>query len=124
MAYPVLHMKANHISLRSYIDKLEDVMILTTNEFGVETLGRIEGKRGVWTCNQVTKEENKKIGSIGVSVKHWVTSHGFALNVTTDLTYFSHIVACGLQDSLPTSLQHEVKGGIFFFTCWSHRHRP
>lgn len=65
--------------------------------------------RGIWTLNTDTNEIQKKLGSLGLSIKHRVAGHGFVLNVCTDLSYFDHIVACGLESASPTSIDAEVK---------------
>eukprot|EP01124_Arcella_intermedia_P035520 TRINITY_DN9075_c0_g1_i1.p2 TRINITY_DN9075_c0_g1~~TRINITY_DN9075_c0_g1_i1.p2 ORF type:complete len:121 (+),score=29.41 TRINITY_DN9075_c0_g1_i1:497-859(+) len=80
---------------------LEDVMILTCKSFGIPTHGRVESKRGIWYGD-------KKVGSVGVSVKRWVTSHGWAMNVSPDLGYFGHITACNIEDVEMTSLEEIV----------------
>jgi len=101
MAYPVFHLSNNKIRLRDYVDMLEDVMIGTCKEFGLETYGRISDKRGIWY-------KNSKLGSVGISVKHRVASHGFALNVCTNLDYFNYINACNIEGVTMTSIQREI----------------
>jgi len=101
MAYPILDLHQNKIRVRDYVDMLEDVMIATCKKFGLQAYGRIADKRGIWV-------NSSKIGSVGISVKKWITAHGFALNVNTDLTFFDHITACNIQDVKITSLQTEL----------------
>eukprot|EP01127_Copromyxa_protea_P005932 TRINITY_DN1575_c0_g1_i1.p1 TRINITY_DN1575_c0_g1~~TRINITY_DN1575_c0_g1_i1.p1 ORF type:complete len:175 (+),score=28.13 TRINITY_DN1575_c0_g1_i1:332-856(+) len=108
MCYPIIHFLDNQIRLREYFDYLEDIMIHVASIFGLECIGRIEGKRGIWT-KSTKGTPDKKVGSVGISVRHWVAAHGFALNVTTDLSYFDHIVACGLENAKATSIEAEAK---------------
>jgi lipoyl(octanoyl) transferase len=79
-----------------YVRDLEEVLIRTASDYGVEA-GRVEGLTGVWVGRE-------KLAAIGVRISRWVTSHGFALNVTTDLEYFNLIVPCGIADRSVTSL--------------------
>jgi len=84
---------------------LEEAVIQTLDEFNLKS-GRIAGLTGVWV--DVAKRP-RKICAFGVKTSRWVTMHGFALNVNPDLTYFSHIVPCGIQDKAVTSLQAELQ---------------
>jgi len=92
-----------------YVRMLEEAMIRAAAEFGV-IAKRVTGKTGVWV-NEVNTEE--KLGAIGVHISRWVTSHGFAFNVSTDLRFFDLIVPCGIADRKATSLEkvlgHSVK---------------
>lgn len=97
VGYPILDLKQHRRDISWYMDTLEQVLICTANDFGVTASSR-NGMRGIW----VGKE---KLGSLGVHISRWITSHGFALNVNTDLTYFDHIVPCGLEGVRMTSLQ-------------------
>lgn len=97
VGYPILDLKQHRRDISWYMDTLEQVLICTANDFGVTASAR-NGMRGIW----VGKE---KLGSLGVHISRWITSHGFALNVNTDLTYFDHIVPCGLEGVRMTSLQ-------------------
>jgi lipoyl(octanoyl) transferase len=80
---------------------LEEAIIRATVEFGI-TANRVAGKTGIWVQNGSTEE---KLGAIGVHISRWVTSHGFAYNVSTDLRYFDLIVPCGIADRKATSLE-------------------
>jgi lipoyl(octanoyl) transferase len=81
---------------------LEETMIRTTADLGVEAY-RVEGKTGIWVTKEGAPEE--KLGAIGVHISRWVTSHGFAYNVSTDLRYFDLIVPCGIAGRKATSLE-------------------
>jgi lipoyl(octanoyl) transferase len=80
---------------------LEEAMIRATAEFGI-TAKRVAGKTGIWVENGNSEE---KLGAIGVHISRWVTSHGFAYNVSTDLRFFDLIVPCGIADRKATSLE-------------------
>ncbi len=84
---------------------MEDAIILTLAEFGIEG-HRLEGLTGVWLDPYTPKA--RKICAMGVKTSRWVTMHGFALNVNTDLSYFSHIVPCGIDDKAVTSMEKEL----------------
>src|SRR5712691_10502794 len=96
IGYPILDLKPDRCDVHRYVRDLEDVLIRTTADFGVES-GRVDGLTGVWVGRE-------KIAAIGVRIARWVTSHGFACNVTTDLGYFQLIVPCGIADRAVTSL--------------------
>lgn len=106
VGYPILDLKPDRKDLHRYLRDLEDVLIRTLAAFDVEAT-RAEGLTGVWAGGA-------KVAAIGVRVSSgWITSHGFALNVRTDLTYFDTIVPCGIADRDVTSLSrlvgHEVE---------------
>ncbi len=96
VAYPHLDLRTRGRDVHRYLRSLEEVLIRLASEFGVEAFRR-EGLTGVWT-------EQGKLASIGVGVRRWVTMHGLALNVSTDLRYFSLIRPCGIEDCPVTSL--------------------
>jgi lipoyl(octanoyl) transferase len=96
VGYPIINLKPDRCDVHRYVRDIEDVLIRTIAEFGV-TGTRIAGLTGVWVGNE-------KIGAIGVRIARWITSHGFALNVNTDLNYFKMIVPCGITDKGVTSL--------------------
>ena len=96
VGYPIISLTENKLSISDYVRNLEEVIIITMAEYGVEA-GRIKGLTGVWLGNS-------KIAAIGVKVSHWLTMHGFALNVNTDLEYFNYITPCGIKDKGVTSL--------------------
>lgn len=97
VGYPIMDLNDMGRDIHKYLRNLEEVIILTLGNYGIES-GRIEGVTGVWA-------KWHKIASIGVGVKRWITYHGFALNVNTDLSYFDMIVPCGIQDAKMTSIQ-------------------
>jgi lipoyl(octanoyl) transferase len=106
VAYPIFDLRAlpEKIGAIEYVRRLEEVLILTCAYYGIPTK-RIKGMTGVWTA--VESHEERKIAAIGVHISRAVTSHGFALNVTTDLDYFKLIVPCGLTKPV-TSIAHET----------------
>ncbi|HWO00710.1 MAG TPA: lipoyl(octanoyl) transferase LipB [Blastocatellia bacterium] len=96
VGYPIINLKPDRCDVHRYVRDLEEVLIRTIADFGVA--GKlITGLTGVWVGNE-------KIGAIGVRIARWITSHGFALNVSTDLSYFQMIVPCGISDKGVTSL--------------------
>jgi lipoate-protein ligase B len=101
VGYPILDLRALGIGVSDYVCRLEQVLIDVLAQFGVSA-GRSSRNRGVWVGEA-------KIAAIGVRVSHGVTTHGFALNVNTDLSWFDHIVPCGLADVRMTSMQ-EARG--------------
>jgi lipoyl(octanoyl) transferase len=100
VGYPILDLKEWKRDVGAYVRGIEQMIIDTLADFSIPS-GRIAGMTGVWTG---TGEASAKIAAIGVHLSRWVTSHGFALNVTTDLDYFRYIVPCGLSKPV-TSLQ-------------------
>jgi lipoyl(octanoyl) transferase len=96
VGYPILDLRPDRADVHRYVRDLEEVMIRATAEFGIEA-GRIEGLTGAWVGAE-------KIGAIGVRISRWITSHGFAYNVSTGLDYFNLIVPCGIRDHGVTSL--------------------
>lgn len=100
VGYPILDLKPDRADVYNYVRNLESVMIRASARFGVEA-GRIEGLTGAWAGGS-------KIGAIGVRISRWITSHGFAYNVNTDLDYFNLIVPCGIRDHGVTSLAREL----------------
>jgi lipoyl(octanoyl) transferase len=96
VGYPIINLKPDRCDVHRYVRDIEEVLIRTIAEFGI-TGTRIEGLTGVWVGNE-------KIAAIGVRIARWITSHGFALNVNTDLNYFKMIVPCGIVDKGVTSL--------------------
>ncbi|GAA3752877.1 lipoyl(octanoyl) transferase LipB [Terriglobus aquaticus] len=113
VGYPIVDLRGDlpgkkgpHLGPVDYVRLLEEVLIRACREFGVPAQ-RIAGRTGVWTVGGGSVLE-KKIAAIGVHVSCGITSHGFALNVTTDLRDFDWIVPCGITDRVPTSLENEV----------------
>ena len=97
VGYPVLDLTRHRRDLGWYMRSLEEVFVRVAADFGIRA-GRLPGAPGVWVGNE-------KLVAMGVHVSRWVTSHGFAFNVNTDLTYFNLIVPCGLRDKGVTSLE-------------------
>jgi lipoyl(octanoyl) transferase len=100
VAYPILNLSPDRCDIHLYLRDLEEVMIRTCADYGLEA-GRVDKMTGTWIAG-------RKVGAIGVRVSRWVTSHGLALNVNTDLEAFRHIVPCGLAGHDVTSLARET----------------
>ncbi len=100
VGYPILHLGEGNRDVRKYVTKLEEVLIRTVAEYGI-VAERAAGKRGIWVGND-------KIAAIGVRIARWVTSHGWALNVSTSLEHFRLITPCGLQGTGVTSMERET----------------
>jgi len=96
VGYPILDLDQHFTDIHKYLRYLEEIVIRTCADFGIKA-GRIEGLTGVWIGD-------KKICAMGIRCSRWVTMHGFALNVSTDLNYFQNIVPCGISDKEVTSL--------------------
>ena len=101
VGYPILNLGALRRDVVWYVRMLEQAMIEATAELGVAAK-RVEGKTGIWVR---TENAEEKLAAIGVHISRWVTSHGFAYNVATDLRYFDLIVPCGIADRKATSLE-------------------
>jgi len=97
VGYPILDLTQHRRDIAWYMRALEEVLIAVAREYGIEA-GRLSGAPGIWVGND-------KLAAMGVHISRWVTSHGFAFNVNTDLRYFDWIVPCGLRDKGVTSLQ-------------------
>lgn len=106
VGYPIIDLEYYRSGIREYIRKMEEAIVLTVAAFGLEA-GRKEGATGVW-LDAHAPERSRKICSIGVRVSRFVTMHGFALNVNTDLRYFSYINPCGFASSVVTSMEKEL----------------
>jgi lipoyl(octanoyl) transferase len=104
VGYPIINLKPDRCDVHRYVRDIEEVLIRTIADFGV-TGTRIAGQTGVWVGNE-------KVAAIGVRIARWITSHGFALNVSTDLSYFQMIVPCGISDKGVTSLSSLVGRNI------------
>ncbi len=106
VGYPILDLDNFFTDIHKYLRFLEEAIILTLQEYSLKA-GRIEGLTGVW----IDFEEEKlarKICAMGVKASRWVTMHGFALNINTDLSYFNNIIPCGITDKAVTSLAQEL----------------
>src|SRR5215813_11151502 len=96
VGYPIVNLKPDRCDVHRYVRDLEEVLIRVAADYGIAAQ-RIEGLTGVWV-------QGEKVAAIGVRIARWITSHGFALNVTTDLDYFNLIIPCGLANRGVTSL--------------------
>jgi lipoyl(octanoyl) transferase len=96
VGYPIIDLKPDRCDVHRYVRDLEDVLIRTVSDYGIVG-SRIAGLTGVWVGD-------RKLAAIGVRISRWITSHGFALNLTTDLSHFDLIVPCGIADRGVTSL--------------------
>jgi lipoyl(octanoyl) transferase len=115
VGYPILNLGAIRKDVVWYVRMLEEVMIRATAEFGIHA-ERVTGKTGIWVRDNgdsnlpgITEE---KLGAIGVHISRWVTSHGFAYNVSTDLRYFDLIVPCGISGRKATSLEKILERAV------------
>ena len=106
VAYPIFDLEKFYTDIGRYLRNLEEVIILTMAEYGLKG-ERSAGETGVWLSPGITGEE-RKICAIGVRCSRWITMHGLAFNVNTDLSYFSNIVPCGIQNKQVTSLEKEL----------------
>ncbi len=106
VGYPIIDLEFYKIGVREYIEKMEDAIIATIAEYGLEG-GRKEGATGVW-LQPDHKVRARKICAIGVRVSRAVTMHGFALNVNTDMRYYNYINPCGFNSSQVTSIKQEL----------------
>lgn len=96
VGYPILNLKNHDMDIRKHLRSIEEVIIQTLRDFEIEGR-RIDGVTGVWV-------KRSKIASIGIAIRKWVTYHGFALNVSTNLDYFELILSCGITDVRITSI--------------------
>lgn len=100
VGYPIMDLDKHITDIHKYLRMLEEMVIRTCADYGLEAI-RIDGLTGVWI-------DREKICALGVKCSRWVTMHGFAFNVNTDLSYFGHIVPCGIQDKGVTSLSRKL----------------
>ena len=107
VGYPILNLHELGIGVKRYVEVLEESIINTLRHFGIET-ERIDGLTGIW----ITKGIHRKVAAIGIKVSRGITMHGFALNVNTDLSFFRHMIPCGISDkdvtTMAVELGHEV----------------
>lgn len=106
VGYPILDLDNFFTDIHKYLRFLEEAVILTLKEYGIEA-GRIQGLTGVW-LDHLDQKNPRKICALGVKSSRWVTMHGFAFNVNTQLDYFNNIVPCGIDDKAVTSLEKEL----------------
>jgi lipoyl(octanoyl) transferase len=104
VGYPIIDLSPDRRDVRRYVNGLEEVMIGIAAGYGISA-GRIAGLNGTWIGE-------RKLGAVGVRIRRWVTMHGFAINVTTDLSAFDLIVPCGIKDKRVTSLASELGRGV------------
>ena len=107
--YPILDLENFFTDIHKYLRFLEEAVIMTLDEFGISS-GRIENLTGVWV--NINTNKPKKICAMGVKSSRWVTMHGLALNVSTDLKYFNNIVPCGIDDKEVTSIEDKLNKKI------------
>lgn len=104
VAYPIVLLRDGERDLHRFLRNLEEAMIRTLAHWGIEA-GREPGKTGVWI-------QGRKLASIGIACRRWVTFHGLALNVSTDLSYFQRINPCGFESSIMTSMEAELDAPV------------
>ena len=106
VGYPIFDLDYHFTDIHKYLRYLEEAIILTLADYGI-TAGRIEGLTGVWLDGS-NPAKARKIAALGVKCSRWVTMHGFAFNVNADLSYFNHIIPCGITDKAVTSMRLEL----------------
>jgi lipoyl(octanoyl) transferase len=109
VGYPILDLENFYTDIHRYMRDLEEVIIRTIAEYGLKG-ERSQGETGVWL--DVGKPYARKICAMGVKASRWVTIHGFALNVNTDMKYFEYIIPCGITDKQVTSLKRELEKDV------------
>ena len=107
VGYPIINLRKHGVGVKKYVATLEQSIINALATFKILAY-QIEGLTGIWVGQ---KGSERKIGAIGIRVRNGVSMHGFALNVTTDLSYFQHIVPCGITDKNVTSIHQETGSG-------------
>jgi lipoate-protein ligase B len=115
VGYPILDLAEHRRDVRWFVEQLEEVMIRATADFGVAA-GRIADKHGIWV---ETPRGEEKLAALGVHLRRWVTSHGFAYNVSTDLRYFDLIVPCGIADKRTASLERVLGRAVGSGEVWT-----
>ena len=111
VGYPILDLDNFFTDIHKYLRFLEEAVILTLKEYGLES-ERSPGETGVWF--DVGTPKARKICALGVKSSRWVTMHGFAFNINSDLTYFGNIIPCGIADKNVTSLEKELEREVDF----------
>jgi lipoyl(octanoyl) transferase len=104
VGYPIINLKTMGLGIRSYVSNIEQLLIDVLYDYGINASIK-KGLTGVWI-------EDRKIASIGIRVSQWITTHGFALNVNTDMDYFSNIISCGIDNVSMTSMEKELNKKI------------
>jgi lipoyl(octanoyl) transferase len=112
VGYPILDLEKFYTDIGKFLRALEEVIIRTIAHYGISG-GRSAGETGVWIDADI-KGKERKICAMGVRTSRWVTMHGWALNVNTDLTYFTHIIPCGIRDKQVTSMESELGRKVDF----------
>jgi lipoyl(octanoyl) transferase len=112
VGYPILDLEKFYTDIGKYLRNLEEVILLTLEEYGIRG-DRSPGETGVWIDPGI-KGKARKICAIGVRSSRWITMHGFAFNIKTDLRYFNDIVPCGISDKQVTSLEKELNRMVDF----------
>ncbi len=112
VGYPILDLEKFETDIGKYLRNIEEVSILTLAEYGIQS-GRSAGETGVWIDADKPGKE-RKICAIGVRSSRWITMHGFALNVNTDLSHFNFIIPCGIQNKQVTSIEKELGHKVDF----------
>jgi lipoyl(octanoyl) transferase len=112
VGYPILDLEKFYTDIGKYLRNIEEVIILTLADYGI--IGdRSKGETGVWIEPNIPGKE-RKICAIGVRCSRWITMHGFALNVNTDLNYFNNIIPCGIANKQVTSIEKELGKKVDF----------
>ena len=112
VGYPVLDLEKFYTDIGKYLRDLEEMIILTIAEYGING-ERSKGETGVWIEPGVMGKE-RKICAMGIRCSRWITMHGFALNVNTDLSYFENIIPCGIKNKQVTSMEKELGSKVNF----------
>lgn len=112
VGYPILDLEKFETDIGKYLRKLEEVIILTIADYGLKG-ERSKGETGVWIDPDIRGKE-RKICAMGVRCSRWITMHGFAFNVNTDLSYFNYIIPCGIENKQVTSLEKELGRNLDF----------
>ncbi len=110
VGYPIIDLEKFYTDIGRYLRDLEEIIILTLAEYGI-TGERSKGETGVWIEPGI-EGKARKICAMGVRCSRWITMHGFALNVNTDLNYFNNIIPCGIENKQVTSIEHELQRDV------------
>ena len=116
VVYPIFDLDHFFSDIHKYLRYLEEAVIQTLKEYGIES-GRIDGLTGVWIG--IDSEHPRKSCALGVKSSRWVTMHGIGFNVNSDLSYFSHIVPCGIDDKDVTSMERELERKLNIDEVWN-----